>query len=203
MTSQEPIYNFKVDFYHIVWKIASRVDPPLKLCRANHITWLDWPDPPWNVHPLVGLCLQELLHELNMGPAKHKIPSLAISLALERHDPQRELTSRLISDLYGPVLTQDEMMQGFDDVLHNLADLTLDTPEGPKVWMEGGIIHNTRQRLGWKSRHRVVMHLWGNASLVLPWREAVQYTADLELEGWTVSLLLNPWPLFCVPFCVL
>lgn len=75
----------------------------------------------------------ELLHELNMGPSKHKIVSVAIDLALERHDPHRELISRLISDLLGPVLSQEELITGFDEVMAALDDLTLDTPEGPKL----------------------------------------------------------------------
>ena len=77
--------------------------------------------------------LQDLLNDLNIGSNKHRIMEMAVSLALERHDPQRELTSRLISDLYGQLLNRDEMMEGFHGLLSNLPDLTLDTPDAPSV----------------------------------------------------------------------
>lgn len=74
----------------------------------------------------------DLLQNLNMGIHKWRVVVLAVMLALERHDPQRELTSRLISDLYGPVLSMDDMIRGFDGLVAELDDLTLDTPEAPK-----------------------------------------------------------------------
>ena len=77
--------------------------------------------------------MQTLLKDLNVGPNKHKIAELAVSLALDRHDPHRELTSRLISDLHGPVLSTTDLNEGFNDLLGNLQDLTLDTPDAPTV----------------------------------------------------------------------
>ena len=79
------------------------------------------------------LVLQDSFADLNVKGVRHRIPFNAISISLDRHDPQRELTSQLISDLYGRVLTQDDITQGFDDVLNSLSDLTLDTPEAPTV----------------------------------------------------------------------
>ncbi|ELU07784.1 hypothetical protein CAPTEDRAFT_170810 [Capitella teleta] len=74
-----------------------------------------------------------LLRDLNIGPNKYKIPLLAISLGLDRHDPQREFISRLLSDLYGAYLTSDEMQRGFHYLLKNLKELTLDMPSAPEV----------------------------------------------------------------------
>ena len=68
-----------------------------------------------------------------MGQNKWRIVMLAVTVALERHDPQRELTSRLISDLYGQVVSMDDMIRGFDGLLADIDDLTLDTPDAPKV----------------------------------------------------------------------
>ena len=76
---------------------------------------------------------QTLLKELNAGPNKHKIAEKAVSLAMDRHDPHRELTSRLISDLHGPVLSTTDLSVGFNELLDNLQDLTLDTPDAPTV----------------------------------------------------------------------
>jgi hypothetical protein len=65
--------------------------------------------------------------------SKSKILEMAINLALDRHDPQRELTSQLIADLHGNSLSKADIGQGFDELLGNLSDLTLDTPEAPAV----------------------------------------------------------------------
>lgn len=78
-------------------------------------------------------CTQSTFKELNIGPNRHKITGVAVTLAMERHNPQREMTSRLISDLYGNFVTLDDMAKGFDELLQNLNDLTLDTPEAPTV----------------------------------------------------------------------
>jgi len=74
-----------------------------------------------------------LLNQLNIGPNRHKITKLAIVLAMERHNPQRELISRLISDLYSSLLTQDDIARGFDELLVSLDDIRLDTPDAHTV----------------------------------------------------------------------
>jgi len=77
--------------------------------------------------------VKEVLQELNIASKKHKLPEMAVSIALDRHDPQRELTSQLLSDLTGALLTQEEVAKGFDDLLDNINDLTLDTPDAPTL----------------------------------------------------------------------
>ena len=69
---------------------------------------------------------------MNIGEP-HRIPELAVSLALEHHNPQREMTSRLISDIYGDYLDQTQIAKGFDNMLNSLGDLSLDTPDAPVV----------------------------------------------------------------------
>lgn len=76
---------------------------------------------------------QELLAELNLGPMRNEVPSLAVSLALEAKASHRELTSRLLSDLCGPVLSRSDMENSFDKLLRELPDLVLDTPGAPQV----------------------------------------------------------------------
>jgi len=79
------------------------------------------------------LCIQELLAELNLGPMRSEVPSLAVSLALEAKASHRELTSRLLADLCGPVLSYSDMENSFDKLLLELPDLVLDTPGAPQV----------------------------------------------------------------------
>jgi programmed cell death protein 4 len=73
--------------------------------------------------------VEEALAGISAGPHMHRLVTLALSLALERHNPQRELVSRLISDLYSRVLTRDDIARGLDDLLATLDDVVLDTPD--------------------------------------------------------------------------
>eukprot|EP00066_Takifugu_rubripes_P006900 XP_003972014.1 PREDICTED: programmed cell death protein 4 [Takifugu rubripes] len=75
----------------------------------------------------------EQLSELNLGPMRSEVPLLAVSLALEAKASQRELTSRLLADLCGPVLTCGNLESAFDKLLWELPDLVLDTPGAPQL----------------------------------------------------------------------
>lgn len=62
-----------------------------------------------------------------------QILEIAISKALDHKAAHREMTSVLISDLYGKILSSQDVMNGFDAILANLAELTIDTPEASSV----------------------------------------------------------------------
>lgn len=50
------------------------------------------------------------------------------------HKPShREMTSVLISDLYGQMLTEHDIGEGFERLLNNLPDLLLDTPDAVTI----------------------------------------------------------------------
>ncbi|XP_030637368.1 programmed cell death protein 4b isoform X2 [Chanos chanos] len=75
----------------------------------------------------------ELLEGLNLGSMRSDVPMLAVSLALEAKASHRELTSRLLSDLCGRVLTRTDVESSFDKLLRELPDLVLDTPDAPQL----------------------------------------------------------------------
>lgn len=75
----------------------------------------------------------DFVSKLHISVNKHEVPELAVSLAMERHDPQREMTSQLISDLYGRFLSQDDIAESFDNMIENLNDLSLDTPDASNL----------------------------------------------------------------------
>ncbi|XP_036430666.1 programmed cell death protein 4a [Colossoma macropomum] len=77
--------------------------------------------------------VEMLLKELNLGPHKYEFSSLAVSLSLEGKASHRELTSRLLSDLVGKVLSESDVARAFDKMLKELPDLILDTPEAPQM----------------------------------------------------------------------
>ncbi|XP_030643857.1 programmed cell death protein 4a isoform X1 [Chanos chanos] len=77
--------------------------------------------------------VEMLLKELNLGPHKFEFSSLAVSLALEGKASHRELTSRLLSDLTGKILSESDVARAFDKMLKELPDLILDTPEAPQM----------------------------------------------------------------------
>lgn len=74
-----------------------------------------------------------LLKGLNLGHHRYEFSSLAVSLSLEGKASHRELTSRLLSDLSGKVLSQSDLARAFDKTLRELPDLILDTPEAPQM----------------------------------------------------------------------
>jgi len=74
------------------------------------------------------------LNELNITHLKHRIVYLAISLAMEKKGAQRELTSILLSALYGEkVLSASDFEFGYQSLMNSLADLKLDTPDAAVV----------------------------------------------------------------------
>ncbi|KAJ8262231.1 hypothetical protein GJAV_G00164090 [Gymnothorax javanicus] len=77
--------------------------------------------------------VQMLLEGLNLGRKKFAVSSLAVSLSFEGKASHRELTSRLLSDMVGKVLTETEMARAFDKMLKDLPDLILDTPEAAQM----------------------------------------------------------------------
>lgn len=85
------------------------------------------------VQVLKILFLQRTINELDVNAKVSQILEIAISKALDHKAAHREMTSVLISDLYGKILSSQDVMSGFDAILDNLAELTIDTPEAPSV----------------------------------------------------------------------
>jgi len=52
---------------------------------------------------------------------------------MERKASHREITSVLISDLYGRILYEEDIERGFDVLLNSLPDLVLDTPNAATI----------------------------------------------------------------------
>ncbi|XP_029451487.1 programmed cell death protein 4-like [Rhinatrema bivittatum] len=102
---------------------------------------LDEKDLEKNVHPMVLEYFEHgdtseviaLLKELNLGGKKCEFPSLAVSISFEGKASHRELTSRLLSDLVGKIMTSEDIAKAFDKMLNDLPDLILDTPEAPQM----------------------------------------------------------------------
>ncbi|XP_064007371.1 programmed cell death protein 4-like isoform X3 [Pogoniulus pusillus] len=97
-----------------------------------------------NVHPMVLEYFEhgdtsevmELLRGLNLGGRRPAVAALAVALALEGKASHRELTSRLLAELVGPVVTPEDVAWAFDAMLSDLPDLILDTPEAPQLWVQ-------------------------------------------------------------------
>lgn len=58
---------------------------------------------------------------------------VAITLAMQRHPHQRELTSRLLAEMCGPVLSVKDIEDGMDMTINDLADLVIDNPLASEV----------------------------------------------------------------------
>ncbi|XP_032169780.1 programmed cell death protein 4 isoform X2 [Mustela erminea] len=77
----------------------------------------------------------EMLRDLNLGEMKSGVPVLAVSLALEGKASHREMTSKLLSDLCGTVMSTNDVEKSFDKLLKDLPELALDTPRAPQIDM--------------------------------------------------------------------
>ncbi|XP_071448037.1 programmed cell death protein 4 isoform X1 [Hetaerina americana] len=73
------------------------------------------------------------LDELNCRSKRFLLIRFAIELAMDHKPSHREMTSVLISDLYGRLVSQKDIAKAFDVLMKNLPDLILDTPEAPVI----------------------------------------------------------------------
>jgi len=74
------------------------------------------------------------LRELNIPRAlQHHFVRGCVTLAMERHDADRERVSQLLSKLDGNPLEQAEMAEGFEALLSRTDDLALDNPSAPSL----------------------------------------------------------------------
>ncbi|THD24813.1 Programmed cell death protein 4 [Fasciola hepatica] len=72
----------------------------------------------------------DTLNDMNLAPhQRRRIPYVAITLALQHKQTQYELTSELLSDMFGRILNQAQVQQGFLMVLNELGELTIDFPK--------------------------------------------------------------------------
>ncbi|XP_013908997.1 PREDICTED: programmed cell death protein 4 isoform X1 [Thamnophis sirtalis] len=75
----------------------------------------------------------EMLKDLNLGEMKYSVPVLAVSLALEGKASHREMTSKLLADLCGTLISKHDVEKSFDRLLKELPELVLDTPRAPQL----------------------------------------------------------------------
>lgn len=77
--------------------------------------------------------VRSILEEVNMSGNYHQIVPVLVALAFEKKSSHRELASILISDLFGKLLTSEDIQRGFNLLLNQLDDLELDTPDASTV----------------------------------------------------------------------
>lgn len=75
----------------------------------------------------------DILDEFMTGAMRPYVTKIAVEIAMEHKQSHREMTSVLLSDLYGRCITSKDIVHGFDVLLDDLPDLILDTPEAPTV----------------------------------------------------------------------
>ncbi|VDD83444.1 unnamed protein product [Mesocestoides corti] len=73
------------------------------------------------------------LKEIAITPLqRRRLPSLAINLALQHKMGHCELTSELLSEMCGKVISMPVMQQGFQLLLDDMADIVIDVPKAPE-----------------------------------------------------------------------
>lgn len=73
--------------------------------------------------------VEALLGGLSIGGNRHRIAKKAIELGMDRHNAQREMISRLISDLYDSTLSSADIAKSLHELLAALDDLVIDIPD--------------------------------------------------------------------------
>jgi len=71
--------------------------------------------------------------EINLGNKREKVVVVAIEAAMDHKPSHRELTSVLISQLLGEIISIDDMAKAFETLLANLPELILDAPDAPTI----------------------------------------------------------------------
>lgn len=71
----------------------------------------------------------ETLREMDLPEFDHFLVKKAVTLSMDRHDREREMTSVLLSALYSELISPDQMAKGFSALIEALEDLKLDVPD--------------------------------------------------------------------------
>lgn len=83
----------------------------------------------WMLMACVCCCIISSLHEIkDLEPYKYEVVKRAITIAMDKHDKERELVSRLISELYLNGLSRSEIALGLRRVLLQANELQIDIP---------------------------------------------------------------------------
>jgi hypothetical protein len=69
----------------------------------------------------------------NFSKLKPQLIAYSISMALEHNNTCKELMSRLLRDLHCDLFVERDFVNGFDLLLRNLNDITLDNPDAAEV----------------------------------------------------------------------
>ncbi|TMW59276.1 hypothetical protein Poli38472_004345 [Pythium oligandrum] len=73
------------------------------------------------------------LRELNADDFKYEVVKRAITMSMDKHDKEREMVSRLLSELYLNGLTPSQIATGFRRVLLLANDLQIDIPSAKNM----------------------------------------------------------------------
>lgn len=65
--------------------------------------------------------------------SRDQLVQLIIEIAMDHKPSHREMASVLISDLFGHVITENDITLAFESLLANVTDLILDIPDAPTV----------------------------------------------------------------------
>ncbi|KAL6527232.1 MA3 DOMAIN-CONTAINING TRANSLATION REGULATORY FACTOR 2 [Orobanche gracilis] len=73
------------------------------------------------------------LRELNMPSYHFYFVKKLVSMAMDRHDKEKEMASNLLSSLYGDVIDPQQLYKGFQKLVESSDDLIVDIPDAVNV----------------------------------------------------------------------
>lgn len=73
------------------------------------------------------------IEDANISDRRDFLVQVIIEMAMDHKPSHREMSSVLISDLFGHAITETDISKAFENLLANLSDLILDLPDAPTV----------------------------------------------------------------------
>jgi len=127
----DPNFNEDEDLDNVKFEeivCANKLNNEEEFCKNFEMIMLEYFE-----HGDTSEVAKEIDDIIRTGTLRPLVIRKAIEMALEHKNSHREMTSVLISDLYGRCLIGSDYEHGFDMLLNNLPDLILDTPEAPHL----------------------------------------------------------------------
>jgi programmed cell death protein 4 len=127
----DPNFNDDEDLENVEFKeivCTSKLNNDEEFMKSFELVMLEYFE-----HGVTHEVAQEIDDNIRSGTLRPLVIRKAIEMAFEHKNSHREMTSVLLSDLYGRCLIGSDYERGFDMLLNNLPDLILDTPEAPHL----------------------------------------------------------------------
>lgn len=120
-------------------------EEPVTFCTTSGLWETKYTDAIVAYKEQVSTCVEEYFNSADVNEALERLEDLgsplyqhfiikrAVTKAMDRGHREMEMTARLISAMHGKIVTVEESVKGFHQLLAAAEDLTIDVPEAPTM----------------------------------------------------------------------